>query len=179
MLSSDEELEKAKFYNASVLRLEEATTKAYEHMLTKIQIMLGIVSAIIPITAGVGYYILSNTFSLFFFFLFVSSLSSFILATVRGVTLLDSKWFQYKDLKLLVERYVKESLSFMIFRITTNLFDANEHNVGVVNSLSKGLKQMVILTIVGLLFLTIAFSIMGVQLYSNNINPTNSTILIK
>ena len=179
MSPSDDELEKAKFYNASVLKLEEATTKAYEHSITKIQIMLGIVSAIIPISAGVGYYILSNTFSLFFFLLFVGSLVSFILATVRGVILLDTKWFEYKNLKLLVERYVKESLSFMIFRITTNLFDANDHNVGVVNSLRAGLKQMVILIIVGLILLTIAFSILGVQIYSNSINPTNSTIPIK
>ena len=179
MLSSDEELEKAKFYNASVLRLEEATTKAYEHIITKIQIMLGIVTAIIPISAGVGYYILSNTFSLPFFLLFVGSLISFIFATVRGVSLLNTKWFEYKNLKLLVERYVKESLSFMIFRITTNLFDSNQHNVGVVNSLRVGLKQMAILIIIGLMLLTIAFSILGVQIYSNIINPTNSTILIK
>jgi hypothetical protein len=167
MYTDDEELQKARFYHDSVLRLGEATTKAYERNMTKIQMMLGILSAIIPISTGVGYYILSNTFSLQFFFLFVSCLIFFILATIRGVVLLNPKWFTYKDIKLLVKRYADESLSFMIFKIATNLFDSNEKNVKVVNSLRSGLKQMSILIIVGLILLISAFFLLGIQIYYN------------
>lgn len=175
-MTDEEELQKAKFYRESVLKLEEVTTKAYERSMTKIQVMLGVLSTVIPISTGVGYYILSNTFSLPFFLLFVGSLISFILSIIRGVVLLNPKWFTYKDIKLLVERYIDTPLSFLIFKIATNLFDSNEKNVKVVNSLRSGLKHMVILTIIGLILLTIAFSVLGVQIYSNVVNPSNSTL---
>jgi hypothetical protein len=162
-MSDDEELQKAKFYHESVLKLVENTTKEYEGSITKIQVMLGIFSTIIPILAGLGYYILSHTFSFSFFVLFVASLVSFILATIRGVVLLNSTLFTYKDIKMLVERYVDESLSFLIFKIATNLFDSNEKNIAVIKSLSTGLKHMIVLTIVGLVLLTIAFSWLGIH----------------
>jgi cytochrome b561 len=164
-MSSDEDLKKAEFFYELVTKAEETSTKANERNTTKVQIMLSVLSTVIPISTGIGYYILSNTFSIPFFLLFVFSLIFFIIATCRGVYLLESKWFRYVDVGLLMERYDKEPLSFIIYKIASTLHDANEKNIKTINASKTGLKQMVVLIIAGLVVLTVAFSILGLQMY--------------
>jgi hypothetical protein len=178
MLSSDEDLKKAKFFYELVRKAEETSTKANERNITKVQIMLSVLSTVIPISTGIGYYILSNTFSIPFFLLFVFSLVFFILATCRGVYLFDPRWFRYVDVKLLMERYEKEPLSFIIFKISSTLHDANEKNIKIINDSKAGLKHMVILTIVGLALLTVAFSVLGLQMYYRSMQTDPSASLL-
>lgn len=176
-MSSDEDLKKAEFFYELVRKAEETSTKANERNITKVQIMLSVLSTVIPISTGIGYYILSNTFSIPFFLLFVFSLIFFIIATCRGVYLLDSKWFRYVDVGLLMERYDKESLFFIIYKIASTLHDANEKNIKIINASKAGLKQMLILTIVGLALLTVAFSVLGLQMYYNGMQVDPPTFL--
>src|SRR5271157_3091756 len=176
-MSSDEDLKKAQFFYELVRKAEETSTQANERNTTKVQIMLSVLSAVIPISTGIGYYILSNTFSVPFFLLFVSRLIFFIIATCRGVYLLESKWFRYVDVGLLMERYDKEPLSFIIYKIASTLHDANEKNIKIINASKTGLKQMVILTIAGLVMLTIAFSVLGLQMYYRGMQVDTQTFL--
>jgi len=164
-MSSQEELEKAKFFYDSVVKLDEISTRAYERNKTKIDIMLGVLSAVIPISTGVGYYILSNIFSFPFFFLFVSCLFSFVLALARGVYLLEPKWFLYVDVKMLMKRYENEPLSFILFKVASTWDDTINKNISVINSLRSGLRQMVVFIIVGLSLLVLAFIALGIELY--------------
>jgi len=91
--------------------------------------------------------------------------------------LLDSKWFRYVDVGLLMERYDKESLFFIIYKIASTLHDANEKNIKIINASKAGLKQMLILTIVGLALLTVAFSVLGLQMYYNGMQVDPPTFL--
>jgi hypothetical protein len=162
---SQDELEKAKFFYDSVAKLEEISTRAYERSKEKIHIILGVLSTVIPISTGVGYYILSSVFSLPFFILFVISLGSFVGALGRGVLLLEPKWFLYVNVKKLIQRYEKKPLSFILFKVSSTWNDTIEKNISVINSLRSGIKQMVILIIVGLTLLIIAFLAIGTELY--------------
>ena len=164
-MSSEEELEKAKFFYDSVAKLDETSTRAYERNKTKIDIMLGVLSTVIPISTGVGYYILSNTFSFPFFLLFVSCLVSFVSALARGVYLLEPKWFLYVDVKMLMKRYENEPLSFILFKVASTWDDTINKNISVINSLRSGLRQMVIFMLVGLSLLVLAFIALGIELY--------------
>lgn len=178
MISSNEDLKKAEFFYELVRKAEAISTRANERNITKAQIMLSVLSTIIPISTGIGYYILSNTFSIPFFLFFIVSLVFFIIATCRGIYLLDSKWFRYVDVGLLMERYDQEPLFFIISKIASTLHDANEKNVRIINASKVGLKQMIILTVAGLGFLTVAFFIMGLQIYYTGAKVQSPTSIL-
>jgi len=160
-----DELEKAKFFYSSIAKLDEISTRAYERNKEKIHIILGVLSTVIPLSTGVGYYILSSVFSFPFFILFLLSLGSFVVALARGVLLLEPRWFLYVNVKKLIQRYEKKPLSFILFKVSSTWNDTIEKNISVINSLRSGMKQMVILIIVGLTLLIIAFLTLGIELY--------------
>lgn len=165
MSSEEKELEKARFFYDTVVKMDEISTEAYERNHAKIQMMLGVLSTIIPISTGVGYYILSNTFSIPFFLLFVCSLVSFIVALAKGILLLEPKWFLCVDVRMLMERYDKEPLSFIIFKIASTWDDTVSKNIKVINSLRSGLSGMIKWTLAGLFLLTLAFIALGIGLF--------------
>lgn len=144
--------------------LDEISTKAYERNKAKLDIMLGVLSTVIPLSTGVGYYILSSTFSFPYFLLFVLGLASFIVALARGIYLLEPKWFLYVDIKMLMERYDKKPLSFILFKVASTWDNTINKNIFVINSLRSGLRQMVILIVIGLILLLAAFASLGIQL---------------
>lgn len=159
------ELKKAKFFYESVAKLQEISTKVYDRTKKKIDMMLGVLSTAIPISTGVGYYILDNTFSFPFFVLFVFSLAFLVAAMAKGVLLLEPKWFLYVDVKMLMERYDGEPLSFIIFKVASTWDDVIKKNISGINSFRSGLKQMVILILTGLSLLILAFTILGIEMY--------------
>jgi len=162
---SQDELKKAKFFYDSVAKLDEISMRAYERSKEKIHIILGVLSTVIPLSTGVGYYILKDMFSFPFFVLFVLSLGSFVVALSRGVLLLEPKWFLYVDVKMLIQRYERKPLSYIIYKVASTWDDTIEKNISVINSLRSGIRQMVIMIIVGLLLLIFAFLVLGVQLH--------------
>jgi hypothetical protein len=162
---SRKELEKAEFFYDSVSKLDEISTRAYERNKDKIHIILGVLSTVIPLSTGVGYYILSSMFSLPFFLIFLLSLAFFVVALARGVLLLEPKWFLYVDVKMLIQRYEKKPLSFIRYKVSSTWMDTINKNISVINSLRSGIKQMVILIVIGLVLLIIAFLIIGIELY--------------
>lgn len=157
-------MDKARFFHDSVATLDEISTKAYERNKAKLDIMLGVLSTVIPLSTGVGYYILSSTFSFPYFLLFVLGLASFIVALARGIYLLEPKWFLYVDIKMLMERYDKKPLSFILFKVASTWDNTINKNIFVINSLRSGLRQMVILIVIGLILLLAAFASLGIQL---------------
>lgn len=164
-MSSQDELEKAKFFYDAVAKLEGISTKAYQRNKEKIHIILGVLSTVIPISTGVGYYILSNIFSLPFFIFLVCCLGFFVGALARGVHLLEPRWFLYVDVKMLMERYDRKALSFIISKVASTWADVISKNIRVINSLRSGIRQMVILILAGLSFLIVAFLALGIELY--------------
>lgn len=174
---SQDELEKARFFYDSVAKLDEISTRAYERNKEKIHIILGVLSTVIPLSTGVGYYILSNVFSFPFFVLFLLSLSFFVGALARGVLLLEPKWFLYVDVKMLIQRYEKKPLSFILFKIASTWDDTIEKNISVINSLRSGIRQMVKFILVGLTLLVIAFLTLGIELCLIRMQ-NDSTLLI-
>lgn len=173
-----DELETAKFFYASVTKLDEISTRAYERNKEKIHIIMGVLSTVIPLSTGVGYYILSSMFTLPFFILFLITLSSLVGALARGVLLLEPKWFLYVDVKMLIQRYEKKPLSFILSKVASTWDDTIEKNISVINSLRSGIRQMVILIFVGLVLLIIAFLALGIEMYvMKGRNDTTSLFL--
>jgi len=98
-----------------------------------------------------------------FFTLFFLSLGSFVIALGRGVLLLEPQWFLYVDVKMLIQRYEKKPLSFILFKVASTWDDAIEKNISVINSLRSGIRHMVILILVGLTLIIIAFLTLGIE----------------
>jgi len=164
-MPSKEEMEKARFFYDCVAKSDDITTKSYERINAKIHTILGVLSTVIPISIGVGYYILSDSFSLLFFFLFIALLASFTIALGKCIHLLDPKWFLYVDVRMLMERYDDKPLSFTVFKIASTWDDVINKNVQVTNSLRSGLRQVVFSILIGLCFLILAFIALEVQFY--------------
>jgi hypothetical protein len=178
-MSSKEELEKAKFLYDCVAKSDDIATKAYERINAKIHTILGVLSTVIPISIGIGYYILSSSFSLPFFLLFIASLVFFIIALGKSIHLLDPKWFLYVDARMLMERYDDKPLSFIVFKIASTWDDVVNKNVQVTNSLRSGLRQVVFSILIGLCFLILAFIALGVQFYLRGaqVDPSLSILI--
>lgn len=167
-MSSDndnEELKKAKFYYDTVLKLDAISAKSYERTNSKINILIGVLSTVIPILTGVGYVVLSNTLAVSFFIVYLISLSTLVWALAKCVHLLAPTWLYALDVGEIMKKYDKKPLSYIIFKVTSTWEDTVKKNFGKINSLASDLEGIVRLTIIGLGLLVVSFLLLGVEFY--------------
>jgi hypothetical protein len=163
--NSDEELQKAKFYYDSVLKLEELSQKSYERINTKINIFIGVLSTAIPILTGIGYVVLSNSIALSFFVFYLISLCVFVWALAKCVQLLSPTWFNCIDIGAFMKEYDKKPLSFIIFKVSSKWESITRRNFERIGSFAIGLQQIVRLIIIGLTSLIFALIQLATQYY--------------
>lgn len=161
----NDEVKKARFYYEAVVKADEISTRSYERTNSKISLFIGVLSTVIPILTGLGYLVLSNKIVVPFFIFYVISLSFFVIALAKCVHLLAPKYFFCVDFGKLMEKYEKNPLGFIIFKIGHTLEYAVKENVNRILSLRSGLQRTVQLIIIGLVALVFSFVLLGMNYY--------------
>ncbi len=161
----NDEIKKARFYYETVVKADESSTKSYERVNSKISLFLGVLSTVIPILTGLGYFVISNTIVVPFFIFFVISLCLFIIALAKCVHLLSPHYFDCLDFGVLMEKYDKKSLDFIIFKISHSWEAVIQTNINRIMSFRSGLQRIVQCTIFGLVALVFSFVLLGIDYY--------------
>ena len=163
---NEEELKKARFFFDFVAKIDHTTEKTNERLSKKIHGSLTVLSGIIPLLFGFGYFILSNTKQWTVFTLLFLSVVLFLLALIRGILLLKPKWFLYVDALEMITKYKDEPLSNLINKTAATWADTLNHNISVINSRERGLSQMLILIAIGLIILIITFLALSLTMWN-------------
>jgi len=160
-----DEREKASFYYDAVSKMEESFTKSYERNISKVQIFIGILSAVIPILTGVGYLTLSDMSTISFFLFYAISLGILVITLAKCVHLLAPKWFTCVDTGEILRKNDNETLSYNMFQVAASWEDCIKDNIKEINTLYSGVKLIVWSTIIGLVGLIFAFLSLGIEYY--------------
>ena len=164
---SDEELKKAQFFFDFVAKVDHIAEKSNERLSKKIHGTLTVVSGMIPLVFGFGYFILAQTKEWVVFIPLFLSIIMFLLALVRGILLLKPKWFLYVDVLEIINKYKDEPLTYIINKSAVTWADTVNHNISVVNSREKGLSQILILVALGLIVLAVTFLTLGISMLNS------------
>jgi hypothetical protein len=87
MSSSDEELNKVRFFYELASKSGDYVQKAAERLGEKVRWFITSASTLVPIVIGLGYYILKETTDYWIFLLFLLSLTSLFSAIIIGIFL--------------------------------------------------------------------------------------------
>lgn len=169
-MSEDEDrLDKARFFFEVVSKTDDTTTQAHERLNKKVYEILGILSAIFPLVFGLGYFILDKTPVWYIFLPFLVGLLVFVLALIQGFFLLRQKsWFKYVNPLKYIDKFKDKDLAFLINKYSATWGDTINHNIKVINSHKSGLRNVLLLIILGLLSLIVAFGLLGYLFFLAN-----------
>jgi hypothetical protein len=158
MSSSDVELIKAQFYYEAIQKLEDRSQLSYDRANSKVNILISIISTIIPIVAGIGYVVLSTIISLGFFIFYITTLVLLVTSLVKCVNLLGPKWFTCIDMEHFMRKYDNKDLSYLIFKVSSKWEKIAKENLRRIAELSIKMQQIVELLIFSLISFVIAFA---------------------
>lgn len=164
---SNEELVKADFFYKMALESYSLISKVNESLDTKIHNMLRIVSAIIPLTFGLAYFIINSlslkieilSFSapLILIVSLASSLCLFVASLVIGVILYFPKKFEFIDAEKLINEYHDKSRLLILQRVSATIAFTVTTNNAVCDSKANALKWTQIFVVLGVIALVAAF----------------------
>ena len=167
-LSSEEEndeVKKARFYYETVVKADEISTRSYERTNSKISLFIGVLSTVIPLLTGLGYVVLSKAIVVPFFIFYAICLVFLVWALGTCVHLLAPKYFICVDFGDFMVSYDKESLDFIIFKISHTWEYAIKENIKRILALGSALQRTVRLIMIGLLALVFSFILLGIHYY--------------
>lgn len=166
MSSSQEKLEKAKIYLKLSLRTDQTIQEANQRLTQKIQSVFTLASALIPIVAGLGYFVAKQTSSYWILFPTFFSLVFLVSAIVFGLWLFRPIDFKYFDPKPIVEKYMgqSKSLRFFVNKWASTLCDIADKNAKIVNAKKQWLNRMYLSVVLGLLILAVSFLFLALSL---------------
>jgi hypothetical protein len=163
--SGQDKIEKAKIYLDLAIRTDQTIQQAYQRLTEKIKSAFTLASALIPIVAGLGYFIAKETSAYWILFSIFLSLLSFVSAIVLGIWLFRPMNFEYDDPKVIVDNYrgKGKSLRFFVNKWASTWCDTANKNARIVNSKEKGLNCMLTLVVIGLAILTVSFLFLAIS----------------
>jgi len=159
-----EKLKKARLYLELSVDSAEAIRHANESLSRKIDRIFATASALVPIVAGLGYFILKGGYSNGVFVLMMLSFVFLFIAIGVGLFLHGPGDFRYLDASVIFKKHKGRSLKFLINKSASTLSDINIHNSSVLNSKETGIKLMLVFIFIGLVFVAIAFADLGMNL---------------
>ena len=131
----------------------------------KIKDMLTLVSALIPIVAGLGYFIAKETKAYWILYPIFVSTSAFIAAFAIGILLFaGGSEYLYFDPKVTVVGYNKKSLKFYVNKLASTLCDVANKNADAVNRKLKNINLMNKCVITGLIFFALSLLWLAISL---------------
>ena len=167
---NDEEISKADFFYRMTLHSYSLISKANERLDSKIRDLIGIITAIVPLTMGVVYFTFSSLSSKLEqlppqvpFILVVSVIFSFwffALAAIVAVIGYFPRDFELIDPSKLIDCYKKENRLVILQRVSATLASTIATNNEVCEHKAKVLKCSELFIVLGIGALVTAFSIL-------------------
>jgi len=163
-LTSDEEVEKARLYLQLSIDSSKTIHDAYERLCQKIRGIFATACTLIPIVAGLGYFILREGYATETLQLIIFSLVAFFIAVAIGFWLHGPGDFKYMDASVLFKKHKDKPLRFLINKSASTLADIAAHNSDVLNSKERWIKIMLFFILLGLVLAAIAFVNFGMRI---------------
>ena len=126
-------------------------------MSQKIKGIFATASTLIPIVAGLGYFILKEEYTTEILQLIISSLTCFFIAVAIGFWLHGPGDFRYMNTSVIFKKHKDKTLRFLTNKSASTLSDIALHNSDVLNSKENWIKLMLLFIIFGLVLVAIAF----------------------
>jgi hypothetical protein len=141
------------------LKTDQIIQHANQRLTDKIKSVFSLTSALIPIVAGLGYFIAKETNAYWILFPISICLSLFVFATALGIGLFRPSNFEYVDPKFIVEKYRGKGKSYRFFvnKWASTICDTANKNAKTVNAKENKLNLMYFLVVMGLAVLTASF----------------------
>lgn len=166
MVAQREKLEKAKIYLDLALKTEERIQQSIGRVNEKTKSAFTLASALIPVVAGLGYFIGKETNSYWILFPVFLSLSAFVAAIALGIGLFRPTSFDYCDPKCVVKKYKGQDKStiFFVYTWASTIVDTANNNASILNSKERTSNYMYSCIIIGLAILAVAFLFLAISL---------------
>jgi hypothetical protein len=133
--------------------------------------MLTLVSALIPVVAGLGYFIAKETQAYWILYFIFVSMIAFILAFAIGIRLFaGGSEYLYFDPEVVVTKYKEKSLRFYTNKLASTLCDISNKNADVVNAKLKNINLMNKCMIIGLIIFGLSFLCLAISLTFPTLN---------
>lgn len=173
-MTYEERLEKAKTYLDLALKSEQRIQQSIQRVSEKTKNAFTLASALIPIVAGLGYFIGKETNSYWILFPVFLSLLAFVASIVLGIRLFRPTGFDYLDPRYIVEKYKDQNKStiFFIYTWASTIVETTNNNASILNSKEKAQNYMYTFIIIGLATLALSFLFLAICLTSNISLPT-------
>lgn len=128
--------------------------------------MITLASALIPVVAGLGYFIAKETNSYWLLFPIFLSLSAFISAIALGIMLFTGSSYLYYDPKFIIDKYKNQEKSFRFFinKWASSYCDTSNKNAQVVNSKLDRINYMNKCMIIGIAIFGFSFLLLALSL---------------
>ena len=139
----------------SISRVNEKTKSAFT-----------LASALIPVVAGLGYFIGKETNSYWILFPVFLSLSAFVAAITIGIGLFRPTSFDYCDPRCIIEQYKGQGKStiFFIYTWASTIVETSNNNAAILNSRERSSNYMYSCIIIGLAILAGSFLLLAITL---------------
>jgi hypothetical protein len=162
MSSKDEDLEKAKFFYELALKSGEYIQRANERLTDKVRWFTASASTLIPLTLGVGYYILQQPANYWIFPVFSLSLVSLVSATILGMIVQRPTNSWVFDAQTFLTKFNKKNQTFIVNKSAATMSDISALNLKTINSKENYLYCMIALICFALFLLIITFLALGI-----------------
>jgi len=153
----ENELEKARLYLELSISSDKTIRDASERLSQKIKGIFTTAATLIPMVAGLGYFILKEGYNQWIFWFILSSLLFLFIAIGLGFWLHKPGDFKYLDASIIFKKYKRKSLKFLINKSASTLADITIHNSSVLNSKENWVKWMIIFILISLFCVALAF----------------------
>ena len=114
MSSEKEEIDKALFLFRLALKSDGVVQQAYEQLNGKIRGVFALTSTLIPIIAGLGYFILKETEVHWIFLPILISLVFLLSAVVQGISLQRPSDFRFLQPMKFIDKFKEKELRYII-----------------------------------------------------------------
>ena len=157
MSGSKDELEKANFFYTYAMNISTLIAQRRSTLYNKIKDITTIITALIPILFGLGYYSLDNPKFDFVLFPIGLTLTCFFIAVLIGFYVLLEMEFAYNDPLQLIEKYHEESLKFITLITASSVASLANFNSDAHNKLGEGFQIMVYFVGAGFFIILVTF----------------------
>ncbi len=163
---NSEKTETAKTYLDLAIKTDNIIQQAYQRLTEKIKSIFTLASALIPVVAGLGYFIGKETNSYWILFPIFLSISAFVTAISLGIGIFRPMSFEYVDAKYIVDKYrdKDKSLKFFLNKWACTYSDTANKNANAVNAKERQLNYMYSCVVIGLGILAFSFLLLAVSL---------------
>lgn len=157
MSTNEADIKKAQFFFNYVEKLDDVIQKAQDGLYKKVKDTITIIISLMTILFGLGNFILVNSYDTNLLLPIGVSLFFLSLSAIKGGHILWHNISTYDDPLYMIQKYHKESPSYVMMITASTWADAVNKNRDFYNNKAKGYRWMLILLGLGLAVLVLTF----------------------